>query len=48
MISTSLKIVKSIIVYTILEKEIVVKVIAIGPRREMVVYCEALRRVHKS
>jgi mRNA interferase RelE/StbE len=35
------------IVYTILEKEIVVKVIAIGPRHEMIVYHEALRRLPK-
>ena len=35
------------IVYTVLEKEIVVRVIAIGPRREMVVYHEALRRLLK-
>jgi mRNA interferase RelE/StbE len=36
------------IVYTVLEKEIVVRVIAIGPRREMIVYHEALRRLHKT
>jgi mRNA interferase RelE/StbE len=36
------------IVYTILEKDIVVKVIAIGPRKEMVVYHEAIRRLGKS
>jgi len=35
------------IVYTVLEKEIVVKVIAIGPRQEMIVYHEAIRRLHK-
>jgi mRNA interferase RelE/StbE len=35
------------IVYTILEKEIVVKVIAIGPRKEMIVYYEAIRRLGK-
>ncbi len=33
------------IVYTVMEKEIVVKVIAIGPRREMIVYHEAVRRL---
>ena len=35
------------IVYTVLEKEIVVKVIAIGPRQEMIVYHEAIRRLQK-
>jgi mRNA interferase RelE/StbE len=35
------------IVYTVLEKEIVIRVIAIGPRHEMIVYHEALRRLHK-
>ncbi|MCX6557827.1 MAG: type II toxin-antitoxin system RelE/ParE family toxin [Candidatus Aminicenantes bacterium] len=35
------------IVYTILESEIIVKVIAIGPRREMIVYYEAFRRLKK-
>jgi mRNA interferase RelE/StbE len=35
------------IVYTVLEKEIVVKVIAIGPRKEMIVYYEAVRRLGK-
>ncbi len=35
------------IVYTVLEKEIVVRVIAIGPRHEMVVYYETFRRLHK-
>jgi mRNA interferase RelE/StbE len=35
------------IVYTVLKREIVVKVIAIGPRQEMIVYHEALRRLHK-
>ncbi len=35
------------IVYTVLEKEIVVRVIAIGPRREMIVYYEAFRRLKK-
>ena len=33
------------IVYSVLEKEIMVKVIAIGPRREMIVYHEAVRRL---
>lgn len=32
------------IVYTVLEHEIIVKVIAIGPRKDMLVYVEALRR----
>jgi mRNA interferase RelE/StbE len=35
------------IVYAVLESEVIVKVIAIGPRREMIVYYEALRRLHK-
>jgi len=35
------------IVYTIIEKEIVVKVIAIGPRKEMIVYREAILRLGK-
>jgi mRNA interferase RelE/StbE len=35
------------IVYTVLETAIVVKVIAIGPRKEMIVYYEAIRRLHK-
>jgi mRNA interferase RelE/StbE len=35
------------IVYTVIEKEIVVKVIAIGPRKEMIVYYEAFRRLEK-
>jgi len=35
------------IVYMVLEKEIVVKVIAIGPRREMIVYREAILRLGK-
>lgn len=33
------------IVYTVLEKEIVVKVIAIGPHKEMIVYREAVHRL---
>ena len=33
--------------YTILESEVIVKVIAIGPRREMIVYYEAFRRLKK-
>jgi len=35
------------IVYTVIEKEIVVKVIAIGPRKEMIVYREAILRLGK-
>jgi len=35
------------IVYMVLEKEVVVKVIAIGPRKEMIVYHEAVRRLGK-
>ena len=35
------------IVYTIMETEIVVKVIVIGPRKEMIVYHEAVRRLGK-
>jgi mRNA interferase RelE/StbE len=35
------------IVYTVIEKEIVVKVIAIGPRKEMIVYREAIQRLQK-
>jgi mRNA interferase RelE/StbE len=33
------------VVYTVLESEVIVKVIAIGPRREMIVYHEAIRRL---
>jgi mRNA interferase RelE/StbE len=36
------------IVYTVMEREILVKVIAIGPRREMIVYYEAVRRLRKN
>jgi mRNA interferase RelE/StbE len=35
------------IVYTVVEKEIVVRVIAIGPRQGMVVYREAIVRLGK-
>jgi mRNA interferase RelE/StbE len=35
------------VVYTVLEREIVVKVIAIGPRKEMIVYREAVLRLDK-
>ena len=35
------------IIYTVIENEIVVKVIAIGPRREMIVYREAILRLGK-
>lgn len=35
------------IVYTVLGSEVIVKVIAIGPRREMIVYYEAFRRLKK-
>jgi mRNA interferase RelE/StbE len=35
------------IVYIVIEKEIVVKVIAIGPRKEMIVYREAILRLGK-
>ena len=33
------------IVYTIIESEVIVKVIIIGPRKEMIVYYEAIRRL---
>jgi mRNA interferase RelE/StbE len=35
------------IVYTVLETEIIIRVIAIGPRKEMIVYFEAFRRLRK-
>ena len=35
------------VVYAVLEKEVIVKVIAIGPRKEMIVYHEAIRRLRK-
>ncbi len=35
------------IVYSVLENEVIVKVIAIGPRQEMIVYYESMRRLRK-
>lgn len=35
------------IVYTVLENEVIVRVIAIGPRKEMIVYYESFRRLRK-